>query len=218
MPPVSEPVAEPGTIVVSGTGRVLVTPDVGDLRLGVVVTRPTAAAARAEAAAVMTRILAAVDATGVPRTDVRTSLLSVQPRYDYHDGKPPTLTGYELANVVEITVRDLARLGELVDGALTAGATSMDGLGFRVDDPEPAEREARRAAMAAARTRAEVLAEAAGLTLHGVRAILEGGALVPPGPLFKGGRMALVADSMPTPVEAGSSEVEVTVTVTYAAG
>jgi uncharacterized protein len=216
MPPSSEP-AEAGTIVVSGTGRVTVTPDVADLRLGVAVTRPTAAAARAEAASVMAGILDAVDAAHVARPDVRTSLLSVQPRYDYRDGKPPTLTGYELVNLVEITVRDLGRLGELVDGTLAAGATSMDGLSFRVDDPAPAEREARRAAMAAARARAEILAEAAGLTLQGVSAIVDGGA-PPPGPAFKGARMALVADSMPTPVEAGSSEVEVTVTVTYTAG
>jgi uncharacterized protein YggE len=218
MPEPTDPAAEAGTIVVAGTGRVSVEPDVADLRLGVAVTRPTAAAARAEAATVMTRILDAVDAAGVARRDVRTSLLSVQPRYDYRDGQAPTLTGYELANVVEITVRDLARLGELVDGTLGAGATSLDGLGFRVDDPAPAEREARLAAMATARARADVLAEAARLTIRGVKAVVEGGALPPPGPLAKVPRMALAADAMGTPVEAGSSEISVTVTVTYAAG
>ena len=66
----------------------------------------------------MGAILAAVEAAGVPRADVRTSMLSVQPRYDYRDGHAPTLTGYELANVVEVTVRDLARLGDVVDGTL----------------------------------------------------------------------------------------------------
>ena len=217
MPEPTDPAPEAGTIVVAGTGRVSVEPDVADLRLGVAVTRPTAAAARAEAATVMTRILDAVDAAGVARRDVRTSLLSVQPRYDYRDGQAPTLTGYELANVVEITVRDLARLGELVDGTLGVGATSLDGLGFRVDDPAPAEREARLAAMATARARADVLAEAAGLTVRGVRAVVEGGALPPPGPLAKVARMALAADAMGTPVEAGSSEISVTVTVTYEA-
>ena len=215
MPGSTDRPAGPGTIVVSGTGRVDVAPDVADLRLGVAVTRPTAASARADAAASMTAILAAVDAAGVERRDVRTSLLSVQPRYDYRDGRPPTLTGYELANLIEITVRDLARLGEVVDGALGAGATSMDGLSFRVDDPGPAERQARLAAMAEARARADVLAEAAGLTIRGVVAVVEGGALPPPGPGFKGARMAMVADAMPTPVEGGTSEIAVTVTVTY---
>lgn len=203
-----------GSIVVSGTGRVAVVPDVADLRLGVSVTRPTVDAARANAAATMEAILGAVDAAGVPRRDVRTALLSVQPRYDYRDGKPPTLTGYELANVVEVTVRDLARLGDVVDGTLAAGATSMDSLSFRVDDPAPAEREARILAMAAARARADVLAEAAGLTIDGVTGIVEGAAVPPPGPRMKAERMMMAAD-VATPVEAGSQEVSVSVTVSY---
>jgi uncharacterized protein YggE len=211
-----DPALEAGAIVVAGIGRVSVAPDVADLRLGVAVSRPTAATARTDAASVMRAILDAADAAGVARADIRTAMLSVQPRYDYRDDRPPTLTGYELANVVEITVRDLGRLGELVDGTLEAGATSMDGLTFRVDDPATAERDARLAAMAAARARADVLAEAAGLTIRRVRSVVEGGSMPPPGPLAKA-RMALAADSMPTPVEGGTSEITVTVSVTYEA-
>lgn len=210
----THPAPDEGSIVVSGTGRVAVVPDIADLRLGVAVTRPTVDSARAEAAATMDAILAAVDAAGVPRRDVRTALLSVQPRYDYRDNKPPTLTGYELANVVEVTVRDLERLGDVVDGTLGAGATSMDSLSFRVADPAPAEREARILAMAAARARADVLAEAAGLTITGVTGIVEGVAIPPPGPRMKAERMMLAADAA-TPVEAGSQEVSVSVTVSY---
>jgi uncharacterized protein YggE len=148
---------------------------------------------------------------------VRTSTLSLQPRYDYRDGRAPTLTGYELANTAEITVRDLARLGAVIDGSLAAGATSMDGLSFRVADPSVAEREARLAAMAAARAKADVLAEAAGLTIRGVLAIVEGPPAGAPGPRFKAERMAMAAD-VPTPVEAGSTDISVSVTVTFAAG
>jgi uncharacterized protein YggE len=208
---------DPGTIVVGGTGQVTVTPDVADVRLGVAITRPTAAAARAEAASVMTAILAAAEDAGAARSDVRTSTLSLQPRYDYRDGRAPTLTGYELANTAEITVRDLARLGAVIDGSLAAGATSMDGLSFRVADPAVAEREARLAAMAAARAKADVLAEAAGLTIRGVLAIVEGPPAGAPGPRFKAERLAMAAD-VPTPVEAGSTDISVSVTVTFAAG
>ena len=207
--------ADEGSIVVSGTGRVAVQPDVADLRLGVAVTRPTVDAARAHAATTMTGILAAVDAARVERRDVRTALLSVQPRYDYRDGKPPTLTGYELANVVEVTVRDLARLGDVVDGTLAAGATSLDSLSFRVAEPAAAEREARILAMAAARARADVLAEAAGLTITGVASVVEGVAVPPPGPRMKAERMMLAAADVATPVEAGSQEITVTVSVSY---
>lgn len=210
----SDPVS--GTIVVGGTGRVSVEPDLADLRLGVSVGRPTVEAARAVAAETMEAILAAVAAAGVDKRDVRTTFLSVQPRYDYRENRQPVLAGYELANVVEITVRDLARLGDVVDGTLRAGATSMDGLSFRVADPAPAEREARLRAMAAARSRADVLAEAAGLEIVGVSDIVEGGVATPPEPRYKTARM-MVAEDASTPVEAGSLEVAVTVTVTYRA-
>jgi uncharacterized protein YggE len=213
--PRSDPLPE-GSIVVTGAGRVSVTPDVADLRLGVAVARPSVEAARTAAATTMDAILGAIDAAGIPRADVRTTLLSIQPRYDYRDGRPPTLTGYELANVVEVTVRDLARLAPTVDGALSAGATSMDGLSFRLADPAPAEREARERAMADARARAGVLAAAGGLEIIGVSDILEGQAARPPMPFGKAERMAMAADAA-TPVEAGSLEVAVTVTVSYRA-
>ena len=206
-----------GTIVVSGTGRVAVQPDVADLRLGVTVAKPTVEAARGEAAATMDAILRAVDGAGVARADVRTAMLSVQPRYDYRDGRAPVLTGYEIANVVEVSVRDLSALGDVIDVTLTAGATSMDALSFRLADPRPAEREARRQAMAEARSRADVLAEAAGVTVQGVSDIVEGQPVRPPGPVAKAQRMALAADAG-TPVEAGTLEVAVTVSVTYRAG
>ncbi len=209
----TDPTSTLGTIVVSGTGRVAVDPDVADLRLGVAVARPTVEAARAAAAETMTAILAAVASAGVERRDIRTSLLSVQPRYDYRDGKAPALTGYDLANAVEVTVRDLGNLGPVVDGALTAGATSLDGLAFRVDDPREAERTARTAAVAEARARAEVLAAAGAVTLTTVLAIVEGGP-PPTWPQPKAARMMATADAG-TPVEAGTTEIAVTVTVTF---
>jgi uncharacterized protein len=205
-----------GTIVVSGTGRVSVVPDVADIRLGVAVTKPKVDAARAEAATTMDAILAALDAAGVARRDVRTTLLSIQPRFEYREGKPPKLTGYELTNLVEATIRDLGKLGDVVDGALGAGATNMDGPTFRVADPAPAEREARQRAMADARSRADVLAGAGGLAIEGVSDIVEGGAMPPPSPFGKADRMMLAAEAA-TPVEAGALDVVVTVTVTYRA-
>ena len=203
-----------GSISVSGTGRVSVQPDVADLRLGVNVSRMTVDEARNDAASTMAAILDAVAKAGVAKKDVRTSLLSVQPRYEYRDNEPPRLAGYELANVVEVTVRNLAKLGDVVDGSLKAGATSMDSLSFRLDDPSAAEKQARTLAMAQARSRADVLAEAGGLTITGVADVSEGGAMPPRPYAAKAERMMLAADAS-TPVETGSLEVAVTVSVTY---
>jgi hypothetical protein len=209
----TDPSGTNGTIVVSGTGRIAVDPDVADLRLGVAVSRPSVDAARAAATEAMAAILAAVRAAGVEPRDVRTTLLSVQPRYDYRDGKAPTLVGYDLANIVEVTARDLANLGAIVDGSLSAGATSLDGLSFRVDDPREAERAARVAAVAEARSRAEILAEAAGIAIGGVVGIVEGGP-PPTWPQPKAQMLRAAADTG-TPVEAGTTEISVTVTVTF---
>jgi uncharacterized protein len=140
--------------------------------------------------------------------------LSVQPQYDYRDGRAATLTGYQLADLVAVTVRDVGRVADVIDGALRAGATSLDGLSFRVADASAPEREARLAAMSAARQRADDLARAAGLTIAGVEDIAEDGAGRPPMPFAKAERMALAAD-VATPVEAGSLEIAVRVSVTY---
>jgi hypothetical protein len=119
--------------------------------------------------------------------------------------------------VVEILVRDLARLGPVVDGTLRAGATSMDSLTFRVDDPSAAERRARVLAMEQARSRADVLAEVAGIEVKGVADIVEAPIGRPPMPVAKAERLILAADDS-MPVEAGSTEISVSVTVTYRTG
>src|SRR5688572_1054877 len=90
-----------GCIEVSGEGRVSVAPDVADLRLGVSMSRPSVEELRDEAARLMAAILGAVQSTGVETRDIRTSMLSVQPRYAYHENEPPRPAGYEMANVVE---------------------------------------------------------------------------------------------------------------------
>jgi len=205
--------SQTGTIVVSGTGRVAVEPDVAELRLGVAISRETVTKARSEAATTMSAILAAIGEAGVAERDIRTAMLSVQPRYDYRDGQAPALAGYDLSNVVEVTVRELAAVGDVIDGSLRAGATSLDGLAFQVAEPSAPEAAARTAAVADARAKAEVLAAAAGIRIAGVADIVEGGA--PPSfPLAKAARMSLAADSG-TPVAAGTTDVVVTVTVTF---
>ena len=113
-----------------------------------------------------------------------------------------------------MTARDLANLAAIVDGSLSAGATSLDGLSFRVDDPREAERAARTAAVAEARSRAEILAEAAGVAIAGVADIIEGGP-PPTWPQPKAAQMLRASADAGTPVEAGTTEISVTVTVTF---
>src|SRR5665213_1837571 len=100
----------------------------------------------------MTRVIAALKALGIADKDIQTSNVSLQPTYDYStNANPPRITGYQLSNSVTVTVRDLAKLGDAIDNSLAAGATSIDGVAFRVDDQTAAEAQARQAAMAEAK-------------------------------------------------------------------
>ena len=208
------------TISVSGTGRIVLSPDTADLRLGVSSTAKTVKAARSAAAASMTAVIASLKKLGIADKDIQTTTLSLQPTYDYSaNTNPPRLTGYQLSNAVAVTVRDLDKVGDAIDGALAAGATSLDGVSFRVFDQTAAEQQARQAAMDQAKAKAKTLADAAGISITGVASISETVAPVPY-PVYYGFNAAgaPAAKDVQTPVAAGSTEVTVTVAVVYLIG
>jgi uncharacterized protein YggE len=164
----------------------------------------------------MQAVLDSLVAGGVERSNLRTSLVGLDAVRDYSSEGGPRVTGYQLTNTVEATIRAIPTVGALIDAALAAGATSLDGLAFRLADPGEALAEARRRAVADARSRAAVLAAEAGLSLGGVVAITEGGPLPPGGPRpMEAMRMKAAAD-VATPIEAGTDELEVTITVAFA--
>jgi uncharacterized protein len=205
-------------ISVSGTGRVVITPDIADLRLGVAVTKPTVKEARALAADQMTKVIAALKKLGIADKDLQTTGLSLQPQYTYPSSGQARLTGYTLSNAVAITLRDLDKLGDVIDNGLAAGATTLDGVWFRVDDPTRAGEQARQQAMAEAKAKAQTLARAAGVAITGVASISETSA-PPPQPYYMdGARAAALAQDTGTPIQVGTNEVVVTVTVEYLIG
>jgi uncharacterized protein YggE len=207
------------TITVSGTGTVVVNPDIADVRLGVVVTKPTVKAARETAAEAMTRVIAALKKLGIADKDIQTTTVSLQPAYDYAaQTNPPRITGYSLANGVAVTVRNLDQTGDVIDDSLAAGATSLDGVTFRVDDPAKAQQQARTDAMNQAKANADTLAKAAGVSITGVASISEASAPVPFPVYYGGAAAAPAADSVKTPIQPGTSDVTITVTVAYLIG
>jgi len=208
-----DPTTPEHTITVTGTGRVTLAPNIADLRLGVNITRPTANAARDEAAAAMTKVVAAIKKAGVADKDIQTAMLSLQPVYDYSTNGQGKLTGFNVVNIVAITVRDISKVGDLVDASVAAGATSVDGVSFRVDNETAAESQARTAAVADAKAKAQALASAAGVTLAGVSSIAENSSTVPqPIPYAAG---APAKDAMSTPVSPGTMEIDIVVTIVY---
>ncbi len=205
------------TISVTGTGRVLLTPDIADLRLGVTTTARTVNEARSANATSMTAVISTLKGLGVADRDIQTTTLSLGPVYDYSsNANPPRLTGYTLTNSVAVTIRDLDVAGDVIDGTIAAGATTLDSITFRVADQTNAEKEAREAAMTAARAKAQTLAAAAGVSIDGVASISETVAPIPY-PVYYGAAAAALRDAA-TPVEAGTNEVSVTIAVVYVIG
>jgi uncharacterized protein YggE len=139
--------------------------------------------------------------------------VSVNPAYDY-SGNTPKLVGYTVANLVAATLRDVARLGDAIDGALEAGATSIDRLAFGVSNQAEVEQEARTKAVADARAKADVLAAAAGVSITGVASIAESGGAVPYPAQFAEMKTMAARDAS-TPVEAGANEISIGVSVTF---
>ena len=205
------------TISVSGTGKVVLSPDIADIRLGVSATARTVKAAREAAAASMTAVIASLKKLGIADADIQTTILSLQPTYDYsYNTSPPRLTGYVLSNGIAVTVRDIEKVGDAIDDALAAGATSLDGVSFRVADQATAEKQARTAAMTEAAAKAKALADAAGVSIAGVASISETVAPIPY-PVYYGAAAAGGKD-VSTPVQPGTSEISVTVAVVYLIG
>jgi uncharacterized protein len=203
------------TVTVTGIGRVLIRPDIAELRVGVTITEPTVDSARSASAKALNGVLATLKGLGVAEHDLRTSIVSVQPQYDYSkQSAPPRLVGYQFTNLVAATLREIDKVGDAIDGALGAGATTIDQIEFRVDDQSAVEKDAREAAVADARARADTLAAAADVSIVGVAAMLEGGGppIPYPGPFE---RAAFAAKDAGTPIEAGMNEITATVTVTY---
>ncbi|MBI2764239.1 MAG: SIMPL domain-containing protein [Chloroflexi bacterium] len=216
----ADPAAAPEhTISVTGTGRVVISPDIADLRLGVSIIAKTVKDARAANASAMTDVITSLRKLGIAERDIQTTILSLQPVYDYStNSNVPRLTGYNLSNGIAVTIRNLDVVGDAIDGALGAGATTMDGVTFRVEDQAAAERQAREAAMAEAKSKAQILAAAAGVSITGVASISETVAPIPY-PVYYGALAgAAQAQDARTPVQPGTNEVSVTVAVVYVMG
>jgi uncharacterized protein len=205
------------SINVSGVGRVSISPDVADVRLGVTFRADTSKEAADLAANAMDAVIAALIEWGIAEADIQTTQLALNPVYDWDDD-PPQIEGWEAVNIVSVTVRDVTTVGDLVDAATSAGATNVEGITFRLDDPAEAEAEARSAAVADAKARADQLASEAGVDIGGVISITEI-SFGPPQPFFMDGGQyaagAAMEDMAATPVLAGEVEVSVTVMIEY---
>jgi uncharacterized protein YggE len=198
---------QPGhTITVNGTGKASTVPDRATFTFGVDTRRKTAVDASEANNRDTRELIDALKSAGVPEADIQTSQISLYPTYSESGSE---VTGYQASNSVTVTM-PLAKAGAVLQSAVGAGANQVDGPSLTKADSDKVYADALRAAVADARSRAEVLADAAGVKVGGVVSIVEGSA--PSGPIAYD--MALSAE--PAPIEPGKQDVEADVTVTFA--
>ncbi|BDI34023.1 SIMPL domain-containing protein [Capsulimonas corticalis] len=200
-------------ITAHGHAETKVKPDILKATLGVTTISRSQADAVSANATRAKAVLAALHSGGVADKDIQTQYYTVQPQYDYKKS-PAVLTGYQVSNSIQVTVRDLTKGGVIIDQATKAGATDVNDLTFDLSDRKKAEGAALVAAVANARSKADLMAGASGVSLGRLISLDEGTAPTFEPVMFKSRAMA--ADtSDTTPVVPQEIVVTADVTVVY---
>lgn len=212
------PGAQPGppVIVTTGEGVVHMAPDRAWVTIAAETRDKSAAAAQTSNTQAMTAVLAQIKAAGVPAEAIQTSGYTVQPEFDFANGRQ-TLRDYVARNQVQVRVDALAKLGEILTAAVGTGATNVSGVRFDLKNRESVERQALTEAVRDARARADAIAAGAGVQIDRVLRIEEERqpAVRPMDSLAP--RAAMLGGPAPqVPIESGEIEVHAQVTLTAA--
>jgi uncharacterized protein len=209
----SAPTGGPPTIVVGAEGSASAQPDQATISVGAQAVKPTAAEALAEANRLTTAVLTKLTELGVPRANIQTSsinLFPVQEEKPGPGGGEPTITGYRAINQVTVLLDDLAKVGPVLDGAVTAGANQVNFVRFSIKDDAALRARAIQQAVAAARPRADAIAGGMNLKADQVVEIRDDaatGVVVPAAELAQRGGG--------TPIEPGQLTARARVQVTF---
>ncbi len=203
-------------VEVTGVGVVTAAPDFARVTLGVTATGKSAGEATEANARAANALVSLIKAEGVAPADIQTSDISISPMFSHEQTaqtRAPTITGYSVSNNVTVTLRDLSRLGSLLDKAVAAGANSAYGVSFGHSDLGALLDKARPLALADARRMAEIYANAGGARLGRLMTLTE--ETGPQAPVAFASRAYARTAAAPTPIEAGEDKLTVTVTARF---
>jgi uncharacterized protein YggE len=204
-------------ITVMAQGEVSAEPDLAMITIGVETRESTAALAASTNADRMADVMDALRRLEIAEEDIQTVDYSIQAEIDWEDDEHRVI-GYVVDNSVRVKMRDMERVGDVLDAVTEAGANNVYGIQFTFDDPSVPQEQARSEAMAEARKKAEALADAAGVRLGAPRTISE--STYETSPYYMEGLYAPAESAMGggTSVSTGQLEVTVQVQVTYDIG
>lgn len=203
------------TLAVSGTGKVLVKPDIAVADIAISVEGTTAKVAQDEANKKSKSVVDYLKKAGIKDADIKTSGYNIYPQYDYTNGRS-RIRGYQVTQSLTVKIRDMDKANTILDGVVSAGANQVNSLRFEVDQPELLKSEARKKAIDDANKKADELRDQLGVRLGKIVSFSESGDYMPPIIYGIGGGGAVKAESVPAPeLPAGENEIVVNVTITY---
>jgi uncharacterized protein YggE len=207
--------ASPRNMSVNGTGTVSMTPDIAYIYLGVHSENPSASESVADNNVQTQKVIDALKKLGIDENDIRTTNFSIWPSTQYSPDGLVTGTSYVVDNTVYVTIRDLTKLGDLLDSVISAGANTVNSIQFDVADKTEALKQARDEAVKSAELQAQELATVAGVTLGEVQNIGFYDSVPVPSTFTGGKGGGGGAADVSIPIQPGQLTLTVTVSMTY---
>lgn len=199
---------------VTGEGTISVKPDVAIISAGIQAEALTVQAAQEKINSVINTVSTNTKKLGISDTDIQTTNYNVQPKYDYSQGAQK-ITGYQANTNLNIKVRDISKINSVIDTATTSGANQIGNVSFEINDKTQAENQARVKAVAEAKRKAEQAAQMAGFRLGKLINYSENFEGAPRPIPMASKALGNTGGGTPTSVEPGSSEIKISVTLSY---
>ncbi len=203
------------TVNVSGEGTVNASPDIAYVTMGVLTENKDAKTAQQNNAAAMDKVVALLKSSGIKSEDIKTVNYTISPKYDYIQSTGESrITGYSVNNSVQVTVKDITKVGSLIDLAAGSGVNLTSNISFGLSDYEKFYNDALKKALEAAKKKADTIAGVYGITLSLPVTISESGGY---SPVYSFGGYAVKADmaAPATPIQPGNMEIKANVNVVY---
>ena len=198
-----------GRIKVIGTGRIQAAPDTAIITLGVVTEGQDLEKLQSENAEAATKVIKTILNSGVPRDNIRTTSYTIEPQYDYEDGKQ-IFKGYKVSNILSIEVTRLSEVGEIIDGAVNAGANIVQGVSFIIKNTEAYYNEALRLALRNAQSKALTLSQDMAIKIDRIPISIKE---VQPSRVYNSTNFLKVSEA--TPIMTGTLEITAEITAIF---
>jgi len=209
------------TITVSGTGEVYTKPDLAVINFSVVTEAKKVGDALNDNVKKMNAVIEAVSNQGVDDKDLKTTDFNVYPRYEWHkiselypQGKR-VLVGYEVRQTLEVKVRDIEKISQVIDSAIDAGANQVSNLSFTVDKQDEFKKQAREKAIKEAKAKAKEIASQLGVRLVKIVGFNESTAMPVPRPIYFREETSGMGGGEVPQIETGENKITVSVSITY---